>query len=179
MADLLITALSGSPRFELDGLVSEGSDYEADVPTRPLESGASAADFVIVKPRKWKAEGILTFSPDTGLPGPARATAARDTLAGLLRARQPVLWTTPLDSATVLLTKISPEASAEEGLKIKLSIEATEYLSVTPSLTLMPASKLKPSAKPGSTKPTSGESGKRQVGSSYLSKARFAATGRQ
>lgn len=142
--------------LEVDATLSEVHEAEAEATEHPVETGVVVADHVILKPRRYRMEGLVTNAPiglslvalqkrwtalrtsDPSIDAPFAAerlsAVAFATLNGLLEAREFVTVVTPLAKySDLVLVALSFPRDAHTGDALRFSATFKQVRKVTAS----------------------------------------------
>lgn len=162
LTECLIQSVDGLTTFSFDAEVREKKSGSTTIAKHPVESGQPLTPYQTTSPIGYDLEGMITYSPQAGVPGAVRAGDEVEKLYTLQAKQEPVLFFCELWSGYVWLEKTDATRS-RDGRKVDVTISLTTYRSYTPGVTSMPASRLKPAVKPGASPSTATASGGKQT----------------
>lgn len=161
LTECLIQSIDGLTTFSFDAEVREKKSGGSTIAKHPVESGQPLTPYQSTAPIGYDLEGVITYSPQTGVPGAVRAGDEVEKLYTLQAKLEPVLFFCELWAGQVWVEKADATRS-RDGKKIDVSVSLTTYRSYTPGLTSMPASRLKAAVKPGASPAPASASGGKQ-----------------
>jgi hypothetical protein len=135
--------------FEFDCELSEERGLEVEWTDKPVEAGYDITHGGHVKPEVFPLEGMVTAWPIGEAVNQGRVIAADKALRDWARSMKPITVVTGWWAEEVVLSKVNSKGTTEDGDAMRISLECRQVKTVTPTVTTVPPSRLKPSVKSG------------------------------
>jgi len=133
--------------WEFDVELAERATTTIEWTNAPVETGADITRFGVERPDKFRVEGRVTATPwDTGY-DPQRVMDADQALRDIARKRQPLTMIAGNWVEEVVISVVEGGTAAGEGEGLNIAIDCQTVKRTTPTVTKIPASRLKAKVK--------------------------------